>query len=287
MDDAAYILVLQEVPLHPHSYLTKLEQAFEQPSVLHIHSRDGLRKYSAPPVYDKKYLVIFENFKSLESNLTYIKLEFMFPVVLCGTRGQTEDVQYLCQDKKVPCRVFVNAFKKADGMDLVRELASERVSEAFCKALVSRVGLSPQRIISAMMVCEQVGYTTENIGKYVDKYTHIDIYDVIESLLGICRSQAQMRRAAFYVHQNRLWYKKFTKQALLREVDLLLKLYRDITDGTLTEYTLHDYIDAERVPRYRVIYAFDLYDRISFVALLSLKQFIEKASILEVALRLS
>lgn len=287
MEETNYILALQEVPLHPHSYLTKLEGAFEKPSIVHIHSRDGLRRYTSRPIYDEKYLVIFDGVKALESNFAFIKLEFMFPVVVCSTKGQTEDVRYLCQDKKVAFRVFVNKFQKADGCDLVRELAQEEVSNAFCEALVSRVGLSPQRIISAMMVCEHVGYATSNISKYVDKYSHIDVYDVIESLLGICRSQAQRRRAALYVHQNRLWYKKFTRQTLLREVELLLKLYRAITDGDLTEYTLHSYMDKERVPRYRIIYAFELYERVPYVALLSLKQFLEQASILEVTLRLS
>lgn len=282
-----YILVLQEVPLHPHSYLEKLEEAFEQPSIVRVHSRDGLRRYTAPPIYDKKYLVIFESPKVLESNLVFIQLDFMFPVVLCASKGQSDDVRYLCADKRVPCRTFVNQFKRADGFDLVRELATEQVTVSFCEALVSRVGLSPQRIVSAMMVCEQVGYTTSNISKYVDKFSYIDIYDVVESLLGICRSVAQTKRAALYMHQNRLWYRKFTKPALLREADLLLKLYQDITSGVLTEYTLRDYIEQERIPRYRVLYAFDLYERVSYVALLSLKQFLEHAGILEVVLRLS
>lgn len=287
MTEEGYILVLQEVPLHPHSYLEKLEGAFEQPSIVYVRSRDGLRKYTTPPIYDKKYLVIIEGQKILADNLAFVRLEFMFPVVLCTSKGQSEDVRYLCAEKKVPCRTFVNQFKRSDAFDLVRELATETVGYSFCETLVSRVGLSPQRIVSAMMVCEQVGYSVSNISKYVDKYSYIDIYDVIESLLGICRSGAQAKRAALYVHQNRLWYRKFTKPSLLKEVELLLKLYQDITAGTLTEYTLRDYIEKERVPRYRVIYAFDLYERVSYVTLLSLQQFLGHASILEVALRLS
>lgn len=287
MDDKGYVLLIQEVPLHPHSYLDRLEDAFERPSIVHVHSKEGLRKYDTPPVYDERYLVVFDSKKILESNLNYIRMDFMFPVVMCATRGAMDDVRYLLQEKKIPCRIFLNKFKKADGADLVRELATEQVSNAFCDALVSRVGLSPQRIISAMMVCEQVGYSTSNISKYVDKYSYIDLYDVVESLLGICKSTAQRTRAALYIHQNRHWYKKFTRQALLREVELLLKLYGDITEGTLTEYTIHDYVEAERIPRYRALYAVDLYERVSYVTLLSLKQFIEDATILEVALRLS
>lgn len=265
----------------------KLEASFEQPSIVHIRSKDGLRRYNTPPVFDKKYLVIFENKKILDSNMPFIQMDFMFPVITCASRGQSDDIRYLCAEKKELCRTFVNAFKRSDALDLIRDLATEKVSDSFCEALVARVGLSPQRIISAMMVCEQVGYSTSNITKYVDKYNYIDIYDVIESLLGICRFGSQRKRAALYIHQNRLWYNKFTKQSLLREIDLLLKLYQDITNGSLTEYTLGVYIEREHIPRYRAIYAVDLYERVPFVTLMSLKQFLEKASLMEVVLRLS
>ncbi len=287
MDSGGYILVVQEVPMHPHSYLAKLEGAFEKPSIVRVHSKDSLRRYTRPPIYDEKYLVLFDSVKVLESNISFVHLDFMFPVMMCSTKGQVEDTRYLCQGKKMPFRIFINQFKKADGIDLIRELAKEEVSNSFCDTLVSRVGLSPQRIISAMMVCEQVGYTTANISKYVDKYNYIDLYDVIESLLGICRSKAQCTRAALYIHQNRIWYKKYTRQSLIKEVDLLLKIYCDITSGKLTEYTLQDYTEEERISRYRVLYAANLYERISYVELLSLRQFLEKASILEVTLQLS
>lgn len=273
--------------MHPHSHLDKLEGAFEAPSIVRIHSRDGLRKYTTPPVYDEKYLVIFDSVKVLESNISFIKLDIMFPVIVCETQSATNDAKYLCQDKKVPYRILQHRFLVADGVDLVHDLATEEVSDAFCKAIVSRVGKSPKRIMSAVMVCEQVGYQTSNISKYVDKYIHIDIYDVIESLLGICKSMAQKKRALMYVHQNRFWYNKFTRPSLVKEIESLLKMYGDITDGVLTEYTVHEYSEEQRVPRYRVLYACNLYENISFITLLSLKQFLEKASILEVAMRLS
>lgn len=285
--EGQFVLILQEVGLHPHSYLDKLEGAFEAPSIVHVHSRDGLRRYNTPPVYDEKYLVLFDDVKILEANITYIHLEFMFPVVLCETKGKADDARYLCQDKKIPCRVHEHKFLQADGIDLIHELASERVSDSFCKALLTRVGKSPRRILSAIMVCEQVGYKTSNITKYVDKYTYVDVYDVIESLLGITRSGAQRTRAAMYIHQNRFWYRKFTRPTLTKELESLLKMYSDITEGVLTEYTVHDYAESSRIPRFRVLYAFNLYERVSYITLLSLRQFLEKASILEVTMRLS
>lgn len=285
--DGSYLLILQEVNLHPHSYLSKLEGAFEAPSIVRIHSKDGLRKYRTPPVYDERYLVLFDSVKILEANIGYVNLDIMFPVITVETKGKADEARYLCQDKHVPCRVFQHKFLQADGVDLVHELATEEVSDSFCKALVSRVGKSPKRILSAIMVCEQVGYKTSNITKYVDKYVYIDMYDVIESLLHRCKSHAQQKRAAVYVHQNRFWYNKFTRPSLVKELELLLKMYGDITDGVLTEYTVHEYSEAERIPRFRVLYACNLYESVSYVTLLSLKQFLEKASILEVTMRLS
>lgn len=287
MGEQGYILVLREPPLHPHSYLCKLEESFEKPSIAHVYGRDGLRAYMTPPVYDDKYLVIFENPRALESNLAYLKYDIMFPVVVCGTKGELEDMRYLCKSKGLTYKVFENKFEKQDAIDMIMELATEEVPKTFCEALVSRVGLSPKRIISAMMVLEQVGYKTVNISKYVDKYRYTDIYEVIESLLGICKSGAHRRRVALFLHQNRLWYDKYTKKSLLREVDLLLKLFSDITDGTLCEYTLHEYVEKEQVSRYRALYAVDLYESVPYATLLSLKMFLEKAKLLEVVLHLA
>lgn len=286
MNDS-YVLVLHEIAMHPHSYLKKLEGAFEAPSIVYVHSRDGLRKYTTPPVYDDLYLIVFEDKKIFEHNIAFLRLDFMFVVVVCSTTSQVNDVKHLCQDKEIPAKVFNNEFRKADGMDLIRELATEQVSDAFCKALLSRVGLSPKRIVSAMMVCEQVGYKTSNITKYIDKYSYVDVYDVLESLLNICKSGAQRTRASLYIHQNRFWYAKYTRQTLVKEVELLLKMYRDITEGVLTEYTVDEYVESEGVPRFRVLYACSLFEKIPYVRLLSLKTFLEHASILEVAMKLS
>ena len=78
-----------------------------------------------------------------------------------------------------------------------------------------------------------------------------------------------------------------TNLPLVKEVELLLKMYRDITEGVLTEYTVDEYVESERVPRFRVLYACSLFEKIPYVRLLSLKTFLEHASILEVAMKLS
>lgn len=281
------VLILQEVPLHPHAVLTRLEGCFERPSILHITRRDGLRPYTKAPIYDDKYLVVFEDLKVFEACASSIKLDFMFPVVLSRGKSMTDSVKETCKVKELPCAVYVNAFTKEVAYDFIRDLASVKVSDDFCKTLVRRVGLSPQRIISAIMVCEQVGYQTSNISKYVDKYTYIDVYDVIESLLHICRSKAQIKRAALYVHLNRLWFHRYTRNNLVAEVDTLIKVYRALLDGELTAYTMQEYEQSEHVPRYRILYSIELFERINLNELLALRQFLSSASILEVTMRLS
>lgn len=285
--DSTGVLLLQEAPLHPNSVLSGLRPRFEKPSIVNVTKRDVLRAYSKPPIFDEKYLVIFEDYKAFEGNAAYIRFGFMFPVVICSRRSALEDSIDLCKTKSIPYKVYVNAFEKEDAMSLIRDLASEEVSDNFCKVLINRVGLNPQRIISAVMVCEQVGYKTSNISRYIDKYTYIDVYDVLESLLQVCKSRAQIKRAALYVHTNRLWYKRYTRVTLVKEMDTLIQIYYDLIDGVLTPFTVQAYIEEKRIPKYRVMYAIDLYSQKSLVELLSLRQFLSTASILEVAMRLS
>lgn len=281
------VLLLQEVPLHPNSVMKSLEPRFEKPSIVRVAKRDALRSYQKPPIFDDKYLVIFEDKKVFEGNVAFLRLQFMFPVVLCPNKGALTDVIDLCKEKHLPYRVYVNKFEKADAIDLIQSLASEKVSHTFCETLIRRVGLSPKRILSAVMVCEQVGYTTSNVSKYIDKYTYIDIYDVVETLLGICRSNAQRKRAAVYLHTNRLWYRRYTQPQLVKELELMIKIYQDLIGGKLTPYSVQAYIESEKVPKYRVLYTVDLYSRISLIELLSLKQFLSQATILEVAMRIA
>lgn len=281
------VLILQEVPLHPHTVLKQLEECFEKPSIVRVSRRDGLRQYNKPPIYDDCYLVLFEDKRIFESNINYLRLDFMFPVVICPSKNMTASVKEVCQEKNVPFSIYVNAFTKEVAEDFIRELASVPVTKEFCETLRRRVGLSPQRIISAVMVCEQVGYKVSNITKYVDKYVYIDVYDVIESLLGICKSKAQVGRAALYIHLNRFWYAKYTRALLVSEVSTLIQVYRDLLDGTLTAYTMQEYEMEKNIPRYRIMYAIDLYERINLNELLTLEQFLSEASILEVAMKLS
>lgn len=273
--------------MHPHSVLSKFEQKFELPSILHITSKDGLRGHNSPPLFDDRYLVIFDDVKTFENNVGFLHLNFMFPIVFLRNRVSLDSAKAICQEKSLPYSIYVNEFKKEDAYDLIRELATEIVSDNFCKALVRKTGLSPQRIVSAITVCEQVGYQTTNIDKYVDKHVYVDMYDLIEVLLGECKSAAQRRRACLYVHMNRLWFNKHTRTVLLKEMKQLVQLYTDWLNGVVTSYNLQEYVEQAKVSRYRVLYARELLGKVSLTQLLSLQVFLTNASILEVALRLA
>lgn len=283
----ACILIVQEQAMHPQSVIDYLCSKFEKPSILNIHDKDALRSLNSPPIYDDRYLLLFDNLKVFEGNIPYIREKYMLLVVLCSSKSMREDAVAICQDKSLDFEVYINAFKKSDAKLMIRSLASESVSESFCDSLVSRVGLSPQRIISAIMVLEQVGYKSSNITKYVDKNIYIDVLDVIESLLHICKSRAQVKRAALYIHLNRIWYNRYTRNVLLKEVDTLIQLYQDFLNGALTNYNVADYSETHGISRHKIIYASNLLAKKSLLDLLSLRRFLADASILEVAMRLS
>lgn len=279
-------MIIQEVNLHPNSVITRIEKSFEKPSIIHIVSSEGLRGYSKPPIFDRKYLVIFDNIRVLESNLGYLKFDIMFPILHCETRSAVMDAKALLQDKGVKFSIYISPFEKEDAKALIYKLADTDLPDTFCTSLIKRVGLYPQRIVDAVRVCEQVGFSKQALTQYVDKYVYIDVYDLLETLLGISKSEAQRKRASLYLHLNRFWYTSFTRDNLVKEVGLVLELYEDWLSGEVTNYTIREYTEKKSVTRYRVLYVRDLLTRISLTELLSLQQFLSKASLLEVSMRL-
>ena len=281
------VLLLQEAALHPNSVIKTLEDKFEKPSIAFVTKRDGLRQYTKPPIYDDKYLVIFEDVRTFISNLPYVKLAIMFVVVVCPSKSMIEDAKAACINAKVGYSIYTNRFDKQNAYILINNLATVQPTKTFCDALISRVGLSPTRLVSAIMICEQVGYKVKNINSYIDKYVYIDVLDVIESLLGICKSAAQKRRAALYLHMNRLWYKRFTKDIITSEIKSLLDIYYDLVEGKLTYYSVQDYLENNRVSRRKVMYTFSLYEKVSLIELVALYHFVKEASLLEIVMKLS
>lgn len=281
-----FILVLWEVPFHPNSYLNKLTSRFETPSVVRVTKKEELRKYKAPPLFDAKYLVIFETLKSLQDNFALIHYAQMFPVLLVENRAQFDDALFFLNTAKGKYRVFHNEFLKEDAIAFVAASAKEQVSESFCKAVVRHVGLSPLRIMTALSVCDQMGYTIKNLERYVDKYVYLDQRKLIEALLGVPRSKASLRASFLYLQLNRHWY-RYVQKDLLDELTAIIQIYKDKLSGVLRKETVFIYMDERSLTRSQVTYALSLFDKVSLVNVFSLREFIKSASLLEVVSQLS
>lgn len=106
-------LVLQETAMHPHSVVLDLQTRFEKPSIVRVFSQEGLRQYTTPPIYDKKYLVIFEDVKTMNSNLSYVHLEFMQPVIVCRGKSMVDEAIEVLQKKECPYALYVNIVRNS------------------------------------------------------------------------------------------------------------------------------------------------------------------------------
>lgn len=280
-----FVLILREVAYHPISFLLKLGEKFESISILHITGKDELKRYQKPPLFNSKYLVVFEDLKTFESNYELIKFSTMFVVLHLDTGAKFDEAVFVCQEKQIPFKVYFNAFTKEMAYRLIRDNATEQVSDSFCKTVVRQVGLNPLRILTAVGVCEQMGYSESVITKYVDRWMYLDIRKLIECLLGIPPSKAAMRSSLAYLHLNRHWY-RFVAENILDELNVVLRVYKDKLAGLIPSQLVLSYAEEHRITRSRILYALQLFDRVSITSILALNEFIKKSSLLEVVLHL-
>lgn len=281
-----FILLLHEVPYHPDSYLTKLTSKFEGPSILHITKKEELRKYRTPPLFNERYLVLFDGLKVLQENLAYIRYSIMFPVLTVESKSQLDDAIFYIGTTSHKYRVYRNLFTKEDAIRFVHKTAREEVSESFCKTVIRQVGLSPLRIVTALNVCDQMGYTSKTIERYVDKHVYIDRRRVIDALFKVSRSKAAYRSAFLYLQMNRHWY-RYVQSDLVEELDMVLKIYKDKLEGVLRRENLFNYLEENHMTRAQVLYATTLFEQVGVSSVLALREFLKSASLLEVAERLS
>ena len=282
---ANFVLLLQEVKYHPDSVLTRLTRDFESPSIVHGNKRDILRNYQKPPLFDPRYLVIFDDIKLFENNIPYINFSTMAIIVVSESSAQTEEVKFLCQEKDVPFRIAYNEFTKERAISFVAEKAGVAVSDSFCKTVVRYAGRNPLRILTALSVCEQLGYKVSVVEKYVDRWIYPDSRKVIECLLHVPRNASAIRFAYSYLHLHR-FYPNYVKRVLLEELDVLVICFRDKLNGRLSRESLLSYLEEKRLSRSRVMFALELYSKVSFASIIALREFIRNASYIELALRL-
>lgn len=279
------VLLIREVQYHPHSVLPRLTARFETNSIVRVSRKEELRRYNKPPLFDEKYLVYFTDLKTFENNKPFISFNFMFVVVHVEGRAQLEDAKFLCKQFNFPYNIYDNDFTRDDAKTLIQSQATQPVTEDVMKAIIRQVGLSPIRIITAVGVCEHLGYSRSTIERYVDKWVYSDVRKLIECLLGVPKSTSVLNSCRRFLHLNRHWY-KYTKQNIVYELNFVLMIYRDKIDGHISEESLYDYMEEKRVTRARVMYALRLFEKVSITSVLALREFITNASLMEVVLRL-
>lgn len=281
-----FVLLLHETQYHPESYLLKLRERFEITSIITVTGKDELRRYNKRPLFNERYLVIFEDVKIFEENEAFLSFDTMVPVVHVETRGQLSDAKFLCRSHNIPYKVYFNDFTRDQAMKFIRKHASCPVSESVCKAIIRQTGLSPFRLIIAIGVCEQVGYSESKVTKYIDKWVYPSIRKLLQCLLGVPPSKAAINASIAYIYNNRHWY-KYIKRNILDELDSVLEVYRDKLDGKLEEQEILGYIESHRVTRSRVMFALKLFDSVSIASVFALREFLQTASLMELALRLA
>ena len=105
-----FVLILQEVGYHPNSYLTKLDSKFESPSIIRVTKKEELRRVTKPPLFDEKYLVIFDDLKMFQDNYAFLSLKIMFPVLHVETKTALDDAVFYMKERSIPYRIFCNLF---------------------------------------------------------------------------------------------------------------------------------------------------------------------------------
>lgn len=280
------MLLLHEVSYHPNSYIKKLSSSFEATSVVRVRGKDDLRKYSRAPLFDPKYLVIFEDLKLFTENKSFLNFSIMLPVLHLESKVQLGDAEFVCKEFDIPYKVYSNEFSRDDAYALIQSEASQPVSDSVCKAIVRQVGLSPLRILTAVGVCEQLGFKVSVVEHYIDKWVYPDFRRLIECLLGVPRNKSSVRRSLMYLHVNRYWFRQVRKR-ILEELEYILEVYKDKLLGKLGQDQLFSYIEEKQTTRSRAIFALGLFEKVSLSTVFALREFIKSADILEVAMGLN
>lgn len=264
------LLLLQELEAQPESYLEQIVSSFEITSIHVVTGRDEVRAYKSRPAFSSTLVLIFKSLEVYKSNQPFIKYDWMWPILVCRTASSLATAKAYCMSKEIDMQVSIHSFEKEDADKMIRSLAKKPVSQAFVDAVIRQVTLSPQRILSAMAICDAVGYTASAVRKYVDKYTHTSTHDVIRLLLGLS-GKRQTARAMLQVEQAVNWYRWFKKQ-VLAELSTIEEVFVDALAGEVSDQNLLAYLEAKGLTHYEVLFCLDLFYQVSLVEIRLLKE---------------
>lgn len=277
-----FVLLLREVRLHPDSYVQKLTSQFELPSILRIARKDELKKYtSGTPIFDNKYLVLFDSLRAFESNIAHLKFDSMLPVVCLDTAGSVEEAKMVCNQKDLKYYVYYNEFTKKRAVQLIVQNATVNVSDSMCNLIISHTGLDPTRIMIAVNICEQSGYTKSVVERYIDKWTYPEVRKLLQCMFGLHLSAKAKRRVYRYLYNGRFWYPSIRKR-MLSEIEQILEVYKAKMEGKLDNQGLLEYIEQEGWNRSQVLFTLDLFEKVSIATIIAVRETVKTASLMEI-----
>lgn len=276
------VLLLREIQGHTESIWDDLSSKFEKPSIKVIHSEEQFdRLLRVKPIFDPMFLILFENVRLVKKCLPKFDGSGMFIVIKVPSNSQVEEVKGYLSASGINYKFCDNPYTKAMAIDYLFCLSGQKLSDNFCSNLLSKTGLNPERIRSAVEVCEQLGFKKSVVDKYVDRWMFEDTRGIVSVIVGKKVSGAQSRRIAQYLYNNRHWF-RYIRTRVVKEFDLLVQVYRAKLSGLLSS---DDVLDFE-VSHSEVLFAIDLFTSINLGRLMAGREFAKSMTLADLSIKL-
>lgn len=274
-----YILLISEVEGHPKSMLKQLSAKFEKHSILQISSEQQLAKIKTKPIFSDRYLVVFNSFYTLKQSIQSIKYAYMLPVYVIAKR-EVETVTSFLIEKNVQYRILENVFTEEDAVQILLESANTDLTDKKIKRILSKTGLFPKRIITAVGILNTHGYTDSNIRDLLDFSVYVSSFEILMCLLKQPVSKKRYEAILSYISDYRSAF-KYIREELLSEMDFILKVSDDILHQIPERKGILDYIEAtEGLTSYKYRKIDTIIEKVSMVDLLCMKKYLMDADLL-------
>lgn len=276
-----YILILNEQEAHPNSFLLKLMECFEKPSILKINKASDIQSIKTKPLLDEKYLAIFNSFFVFRQVYSTLNFEIFFPVYLCSRKSDIFLTTHLLEQSKIPFKIYKNPFSSQDAIDLIIKLSNENLTEKLINSIKSRTGYSAKRIIEAIDILNQVGFSKKNIERYICYNNFVNTHSILKVLLKAHTAKKEYRNVLNYVYLYANSYNSYIKRELLKELILYLNIYMDIIQGVCNLNSPLTYIDSvHALTPFKFLDILELFEVVSIYKLQYLYKQLENSNLL-------
>lgn len=279
-----YILIVKEVEKHPNSIVPKIKDCFETINIVNVNQTTQLVNYKDKPLFDKKYLFIIEDCYTFEQIYKSLNLKLIFPIFLLRRSSDELILKDLLHNANIPYYIYNNQFTQEDAINLILCSAnSDDINDNLIKKILSKTGLSPRRILEAVMILNTVGYTTTNISKHLDRNVFISNMDILDVLLHYPKMSKRKYQAVLnYLMTYRNSYGSYIKKELLKELELYITVYSDILNGVVSKDGVKEYIASiSSLNNYKYMHILELFEFKSINQLKVVEHFIKQSSFLQ------